>query len=122
MMTNMRATLIAMLWVPLAASAPPAAQRRTCLDTGRIATRAPLGPDALALTLTLVGGRRVTVSTQGGCAHLDEIGSRYLLEFQHPEGRKLCVGDRFRVVDPLLRGATGAIGTPFCRVAAITPA
>lgn len=116
-----RAIVIATLsWVALSASAPGQPPRRTCLDTGRVATRVPVGPGTLALTLT--GGRRVILSTRGECAHLDEIGARYLLEFEHSEGRKLCVGDRFRVVDPLLLNAAGAIGTPFCRVAAITPA
>lgn len=109
-----------LLWGALAANAAPAQPRRTCIDTGRIATRTPLGPRSL--TLTLVGGRRVTLLTQGVCAHLAEIDRGYLLDLEHSEGRKLCVGDRFRAVDPLVLGTGSAIGAPFCRVAAITPA
>lgn len=120
MTSRLRPLAVLLSWVALTASAAPSSQRRTCIDTGRIATREPLGPQSLALTL--VGGRRVTLLTQGACAHLDEIGRRYLLEFEHREGRKLCVGDRLRAVDPLLLGTGGAVATPFCRVAAITPA
>ncbi|MBM7407393.1 MULTISPECIES: hypothetical protein [Sphingomonas] len=120
-MTTWRRPLAVLLpWVALTASAVPSSQRRTCIDTGEIATREPLGLQSLAFTL--VGGRRVTLLTQGACAHLDEIGRRYLLEFEHREGRKLCAGDRLRAVDPLLLGTGGAVGTPFCRVATITPA
>lgn len=64
----------------------------------------------------------MTLLTQGVCAHLAEIDRGYLLDLEHSEGRKLCVGDRFRAVDPLVLGTGSAIGAPFCRVAAITPA
>jgi hypothetical protein len=94
----------------------PAAARTSglCVDADQIVSRRAAGADALAFTLT--GGREIVARLAAGCAHLDEIDRGRTLVFERREGSRLCAGDRFQLVDPVVRGAGGF---PFCRVVSL---
>ena len=110
----------------LAIAAPAAARRSApsataCIDSQQIVSRRALAHDAMEFSLT--GGRTYRSRIGPSCAHLAELDRTYLLVLEEQQGRRICGGDRFRLIDPVAARSGGG-GFPYCRFGAferVTP-
>lgn len=102
----------------LAASAGAAPERtaRDCIDLDRVVTRHVLDPRMLEFDL--VGGVTVRSRLADACPRLQEIDRTHTLSFDNRNGRRICAGDRFKVVDLVIAGAGGTASFAWCRFGA----
>ncbi|VXD07338.1 conserved hypothetical protein [Sphingomonas sp. T1] len=104
--------------IVLAIAAPGSARRipppaTTCIDGERIVSRRAQVPDAIDFTLT--GGKTYRSRIGPSCAHLAELDRTYLLVLEEQQGRRICGGDRFRLIDAVAARSGGGGGFPYCR-------
>lgn len=83
----------------------------TCIDADRIVTRRVVAPDTIEFTMP----RGAVYRSRQQCPNLSELDRTYILQFDHQRGRRICDGDRFRLIDPVAASAGGAAGFPYCR-------
>ena len=97
----------------------PAAQRPaigTCIELDRVSSRIALAPDTLEFTM--VGGRVLRNRLRAACPNIEDLDRFHTIQFDTRNGRRVCGGDRFRIVDQRVAASGGSASAPWCRFGA----
>lgn len=94
-------------------------QGPSCVNLDQVVARR--GTAADVLTLDMLGKRSIAARLVAPCPHLTEIDRTYTLVLDLESGQRLCRGDRFHVVDPVVARIGGANSYQWCRIARFEP-
>ena len=96
-----------------ASTTPPT---RRCLELDQVVERIALAPDLLEFSI--VGGGVLRNRLLAGCPRLLDLDRFHTIQFDARNGRRVCSGDRFRIVDQQVAAAGGSPSSPWCRFGA----
>jgi hypothetical protein len=85
-----------------------------CLDLDQVVRQEPVGADTVRFVLT---GKRVLVNHLASeCPRLNELNGFRQIVWDNRDGRRVCSGDRFRLIEPTQARAVGVSSFPYCRL------
>jgi hypothetical protein len=109
----------------LAASPSLASAERTttaagrCIELDQVVRRIVVAPDVVEFGM--VGGAVLRNRLLAPCPRIEELDRFSVIQFDANNGRRMCRGDRFRVVDQQLAAQGGSASSPWCRFGAFEP-
>jgi hypothetical protein len=114
---------LALLASTLLTSLGPAAARDRapsgpCIDLDQVVSQQPAGPAAIDFQLT--GKRTFRNTLASECPNLGELNRFRQIVWDNRDGRRVCPGDRFRLIETTQARAVGAGSFPFCRLGSFT--
>ena len=89
-----------------------------CIDLDQMVSQQPAGPAAIDFQLT--GKRTFRNTLASECPNLGELNRFRQIVWDNRDGRRVCPGDRFRLVETTQARAVGAGSFPFCRLGSFT--
>ncbi len=107
-----------------AAPSPASAEEETtaagrCIELDRVVRRIVVAPDVVEFAM--VGGAVLRTRLLAPCPRIEELDRFGIIQFDANNGRRMCRGDRFRVIDQQLAAQGGAASSQWCRFGAFEP-
>jgi hypothetical protein len=103
----------AALGAPAAQAAP---HNGRCIQLDQVVRRIVLAPDLMEFET--VGGRVLRNRLRAPCPGIEELDRFRTIQFDAQNGRRMCSGDRFRIVDQQLAAQGGSASARWCRFGA----